>query len=65
MRGNSDSSEDMNVSVDGTPASNIQQWREENNQNVLQRTYMNNLVMNYLVTGELTLSVLAKRLFIC
>ena len=51
MRGNSDSSEDMNVSVDGTLSSDIKQWREENNQTVLQRTYMNNLVMNYLVTG--------------
>ncbi|XP_018013118.1 glucose-induced degradation protein 8 homolog isoform X1 [Hyalella azteca] len=50
MRGNSDSSEDMNVSLDGAQAADIKQWTEENSQTTLQRTYMNNLVMNYLVT---------------
>ncbi|KAA0204054.1 hypothetical protein HAZT_HAZT010679 [Hyalella azteca] len=30
MRGNSDSSEDMNVSLDGAQAADIKQWTEEN-----------------------------------
>jgi len=52
MRGNSDSPENMSVSVDGGPNSDLKQWKDENSQTLLQRTYMNNLVMNYLVTGE-------------
>jgi len=50
MRVNSDSSEDTNLSVDRSSSSDIKEWKEEINQTVLQRTSINNLVMNYLVT---------------